>query len=141
IAEGRTVVSGQIEIGHRRVGPGQPAYVVAELSANHNQDFEQAVRMIRAAEESGADAVKLQTYTADTLTIDSDKEYFRVRGGTLWDGRTLHDLYSEAYTPWEWQPRLKAIADDLGLDLFSAPFYATALVFLEDECVSGHTVA
>ena len=134
-------MSGQIEIGHRRVGPGQPAYVVAELSANHNQDFEQAVRMIRAAKDAGADAVKLQTYTADTLTIDSDKEYFRVRGGTLWDGRTLHDLYSEAYTPWEWQPRLKAVADDVDLDLFSTPFDATAVDFLEEMDVPAHKVA
>jgi len=116
-------------------------YVVAEVSANHNQDFEQAVRIIHAAKEAGADAVKLQTYTPDTITIRSDREYFKIGGGTLWDGRTLHDLYGEAYTPWEWQPKLKQVAEDLRLDLFSSPFDATAVDFLEKMNVAAYKVA
>src|SRR5256885_3971934 len=100
-----------IKIASRKIAPGQPTYVIAELSANHNQDFEQAVRIIEAAKDAGADAVKLQTYTANTITIACDRKEFRIGGGTLWDGRNLHDLYGEAYTPWEWQPRLKKVAE------------------------------
>jgi len=130
-----------IEINGRRIGSGFPVYVVAELSANHNQDFDQAVQLIYAAKEAGADAIKLQTYTADTLTIQSDKEYFRVGGGTLWDGRTLYDLYQEAYTPWEWQPKLRQIAQGLGLNLFSTPFDDTAVDFLETMDVAVYKIA
>ncbi len=118
-----------------------PLYVIAELSANHNQDFEQAVKIIQAAREAGADAVKLQTYTADTITIACDREPFRIAGGTLWDGRTLHELYREAYTPWEWQPRLKQVANDLGMDLFSTPFDDSAVDFLEKMNVPAHKLA
>ncbi len=127
--------------GSRHIGWGEPVYIVAELSANHNQDFEQAVALIHAAKEAGADAVKLQTYTPDTLTIPSDKEYFRIGGGTLWDGRTLYDLYGEAYMPWEWQPKLKEIADEIGIDLFSTAFDPTAVDFLEEMGVPVHKVA
>ncbi len=123
------------------IGPGEPVYVIAELSANHGQDFSQAVRIIEAAKDAGADAVKLQTYTPDTITIRSDREYFRIGGGTLWDGRTLHDLYGEAYTPWEWQPKLKKVANDLGLDLFSSPFDSTAVDFLEKMEVPAYKIA
>ena len=130
-----------IEINGRLIGSGYPVYVIAEMSANHGQSFDQAVKILEAAKGSGADALKLQTYTPDTLTINSDKEYFRVGGGTLWDGRNLHDLYTEAYTPWEWQPKLKKIADDLGLDLFSSPFDDTAVDFLEEMGVSAYKVA
>lgn len=129
------------KIGGRTIGVGHPAYVVAELSANHNQKFDQAVKVIQAAKDAGADAVKLQTYTADTITMPSDKEYFRIGGGTLWDGRNLHELYGEAYTPWEWQPRLKQVANGLGLDLFSTPFDPTAVDFLEQMKVPAHKVA
>jgi N-acetylneuraminate synthase len=115
--------------------------VIAELSANHNQDFDQAVRIIQAAKEAGADAVKLQTYTPDTITIASDREYFRIGGGTLWDGRNLYSLYGEAYTPWEWQPKLKRVANDLGLDLFSSAFDDTAVDFLEKMGVPAHKLA
>lgn len=130
-----------IKIGPRDIGPGYPVYVIAELSANHNQDYDQAKRLVHAAKEAGADAVKLQTYTPDTLTLKSERAEFRVSGGTLWDGRTLYDLYAEAYTPWEWQPRLKEVADDLGLDLFSTPFDWTAVDFLEQMRVPAYKVA
>src|SRR5262249_59621496 len=126
--------------GSRLVGRGQPGYVVAEVSANHGHDLEQAVRLVHAAKEAGADAVKLQTYTADTLTLDSDRPEFRVGGGTLWDGRTLHELYGEAYAPWEWTPRLQAVARDRGLDLFSTAFDPTAVDFLEQLDVPVHKI-
>jgi pseudaminic acid synthase len=125
----------------RKVDLDTRVYIIAELSANHNQNFEQAVALVRAAKEVGADAVKLQTYTPDTLTVPSDKEYFRIGGGTLWDGRTLYDLYSEAYMPWEWQPTLKEIADDIGIDLFSTAFDPMAVDFLEGMGVPIHKVA
>ncbi len=129
-----------IEIQGRRIGPGYPVYIVAEMSANHHHHFDQAVQIIHAAKEAGADAVKLQTYTPDTLTIDCDNEYFQIKG-TLWDRRKLYELYTEAYTPWEWQPRLKQIADQLGLHLFSTPFDATAVDFLEEMAVPAYKVA
>lgn len=128
-------------IGNRSIGPGHPVYVIAELSANHNQSFDEAVKLVRAAKDIGADAVKLQTYTADTLTIRCDRPEFRIAGGTLWDGKTLHDLYGEAYTPWEWQPRLKKVADEIGIDLFSTPFDASAVDFLEAMDVPAYKVA
>jgi pseudaminic acid synthase len=128
-------------IAGRPIGPGHSCYLIAELSANHRQDFDQAVELVHAAKNAGADAVKLQTYTADTLTIPSDRPEFRIHGGTLWDGRTLHDLYGEAYTPWDWQPKLKRIADDLGLHLFSTPFDSTAVDFLEGMGVPAHKIA
>jgi pseudaminic acid synthase len=134
-------LNSNFKIGERLIGPGQPVYVVAELSANHHQDFEQAVRILHAAKAGGADAVKLQTYTPDTITIQSDREYFRIGGGTLWDGRTLYDLYGEAQTSWEWQPKLKQVADDLGLDLFSSPFDSTAVDFLEGMQVPAYKLA
>jgi pseudaminic acid synthase len=127
-------------IGQRRVGINQPVYIVAEISANHNQDFEQAVRMIRSAKEAGADAVKLQTYTPDTITIDCDNDYFLIKG-TIWDRRRLYELYGEAYTPWEWQPKLKCIADQLGIALFSSPFDFTAVDFLEKMEVPAFKIA
>lgn len=130
-----------IRIRRREVGPGHPVYIVAELSANHRGDYASAERIVRAAKEAGADAVKLQTYTADTITLASRKKPFLIGGGTLWDGKTLHDLYSEAFTPWEWQPRLKKLADKLGLDLFSSAFDATAVDFLEKMKVPAHKVA
>ncbi len=130
-----------IRIAQREIGPNQSVYVIAEMSANHGQSFERAVEIIHAAKDSGADAIKLQTYTPDTITIASDREEFRIGGGTLWDGRTLHDLYGEAYTPWEWQPRLKQAANDIGLDLFSSPFDTTAIDFLEGMNVPAYKLA
>ena len=130
-----------LQINKRLIGPGAPVYVVAELSANHNQSFEQAVRIVHAAKDAGGDAVKLQTYTPDTITLRSDKECFRISGGTLWDGRTLHDLYQEAFTPWEWQPKLKDLAEQLGMHCFSSAFDGTAVDFLEQMNVPAHKVA
>jgi pseudaminic acid synthase len=130
-----------IEIGNRRVGPGCPSYIIAEISANHRQQFDEAVKLIEAAKKAGADTVKLQTYTPDTLTIKCNAPEFQVGGGTPWDGKTLHDLYSEAYMPWEWQPKLKMVADDLRIDLFSSPFDKTAVDFLEEMGVPAYKVA
>ena len=134
-------MTAHIEIGRRRVGAGEPVYCIAEVSANHNQDFETAVRIVKAAKDAGADAVKLQTYTPDTITIQSNRECFQVGGGTLWDGRSLYDLYQAAYTPWEWQPKLKKVANDLGMQCFSSAFDDTAVDFLETMNVPAHKVA
>ena len=130
-----------ISASNRVIGPGHPTYIVAEMSANHNQDFKQAVRILHAAKEAGADAIKLQTYTPDTITISCPKKYFQIGKGTVWEGRNLYDLYGEAYTPWEWQPKLKAIADDLCMDLFSTPFDPTAVDFLEGMGVPAYKIA
>lgn len=129
-----------LTIGNRLIGPGQPAYIIAEMSANHGQDFGQAMRILEAAQEAGAEAVKLQTYTADTLTIACDREPFRIQG-TAWQGRNLHELYREAATPWEWQPKLLAAAREMGLQGFSTPFDAGAVDFLESLAVPAHKIA
>lgn len=134
-------VTSSIEINGRRIGPGHPTYVVAELSGNHAQDFGRAVETIHAAKAAGASAIKLQTYTPDTLTIRCDRPPFRIEGGTPWQGRTLYDLYAEAYTPWEWQPRLRDVARELGLDLFSSPFDASAVDFLEAAGMPAYKIA
>jgi len=131
----------KFQIGERSIGGNQPVYVIAELSANHKQDFEKAKRIVRAAKEAGADAVKLQTYTPDTMTVESKRQCFVVGGGTLWDGRTLYELYGEAHTPWEWQPRLKDFAAELGLGLFSSAFDPSAVDFLEVMGVPVHKIA
>ncbi|MBT9172540.1 MAG: Pseudaminic acid synthase [Syntrophomonadaceae bacterium] len=128
------------KINNRLIGEAQPVYIVAEMSANHRQEFAEAVRLVEAAKEAGADAVKVQTYTADTLTIKSEQEYFRIERG-LWAGKTLYDLYSEAYMPWEWLPELKKLAGDLGLDFFSTAFDPSAVDFLEQHGVPAHKVA
>lgn len=134
-------MSSRITIGRRTIGTDLPAYVIAELSANHNQKFDEAVRIIKAAHEAGADAIKLQTYTPDTLTINCDNEYFRIGKGTIWEGKNLYQLYTEAFTPWEWQPKLKQVANDLGLDCFSTPFDFTAVDFLEKMDVPAYKIA
>ena len=130
-----------IEISNKKIGPDEPVFIVAELSANHLQKFDLAVKTIKAAKEAGADAIKLQTYTPDTITIDCDNDYFKIKQGTTWDGKTFYDLYKEAYTPWEWQPKLKEIAEDLGLIFFSTPFDKTAVDFLEEMDVPVYKVA
>ncbi len=129
-----------MRIGNREIGPDAPVYIIAEISANHNQSFDEAVRLIDAAHAAGVDAVKLQTYTADTLTIDSPNSYFQVQG-TVWEGKNLYQLYQEAFTPWEWQPRLLEYANSLGLQLFSSPFDPTAVDFLEEMGVPAFKVA
>jgi pseudaminic acid synthase len=130
-----------LRIGNRNVGPGNPVYIVAELSANHNQDLQRAFSLIDASKDAGADAIKLQTYTPDTITIRSDGEPFQIRGGTLWDGRTLHDLYGEAFTPWEWHAELQQKALSCGMDFFSSPFDASAVDFLETLNVPAYKIA
>jgi len=130
-----------IKIADRKIGGSNPAFIVAELSANHLKRYDLAVKTIEAAADAGADAIKLQTYTPDTMTINCDSEYFRIKQGTLWDGKTLYELYKEAYTPWEWQPKLKKIAEDLGLIFFSTPFDKTAVDFLEEMDVPAYKIA
>lgn len=116
-------------------------FIVAELSANHNQSIDLALKTISAAKESGADAIKIQTYTADTLTIDCNNEYFRINNGSLWDGKTLYELYRQSYTPWEWHSKLKKHAESLDLIFFSTPFDFTAVDFLEELDVPMYKVA
>lgn len=130
-----------IEINGRKIGPGFPAYIIAEMSANHGQDFEQAVKIIHAAKEAGADAIKLQTFTPDSHTLRSNREWFRVEGGTAWDGRTLYELYEDAYMPWDWQPKLQAIAKKLGLDFFSTAVDHASVDFLETLKVPVHKIS
>ncbi|MEN6384137.1 MAG: pseudaminic acid synthase [Phycisphaerales bacterium] len=130
-----------LTINDRLIGENQPVYIIAEISANHTGDFELAKKMIHAAKEAGADAVKLQTYTAETITMKCESELFKIKGGTLWDGKYLYDLYKEAYTPWEWQPLLKDYADSIGITLFSSPFDKTAIDFLEKMNVPAYKIA
>ena len=123
------------------IGENESVFIVAEMSANHLQKFDLAVKIIKEAARAGADAIKLQTYTPDTMTLDVDNKYFRINQGTIWDGRTLYDLYKEAYTPWEWQPKLQKIAEDEGLIFFSTPFDETAVDFLEKLNVPVYKIA
>lgn len=134
-------MSPMIRIQKREIGPNSPVYIIAELSGNHNQDFDQAVALVHAAKEAGADAVKVQTYTADTLTIDCRNEYFQIGKGTQWEGKNLYDLYGEAFTPWGWQPDLQKIAYEIGLDFFSTPFDPTSVEFLVKMNVPAYKIA
>jgi pseudaminic acid synthase len=130
-----------IQIGDKKIGGDSPTFIIAEMSANHNQDFNKAVEIIKRAKEAGADAIKIQTYTPDTITLDCNNEYFQINQGTIWDGTTLHKLYEKAYTPWQWQPRLKEVAEKEGLIFFSSPFDNTAVDFLEDMNVPAYKIA
>ncbi len=133
-----------LSVAEKKIGPGNPCFIVAEISANHHQDFDEAVRLVTAAVQAGVDAVKLQTYTADTITLNSDKEWFRVGGQNnpeAWKGKTLYELYREAHTPWKWQPKLKKLADKLGVMLFSSPFDESAVDFLEEMDVPCYKIA
>lgn len=129
----------QIQIGRHLVSPKSGVYIVAELSANHNMDYGRACAIIDAAAEAGADAIKIQTYTADTITIDSSEEAFLAHG--LWEGMNLYQLYQQAYTPWDWQAGLMEYANKKGLDLFSSPFDFTAIDFLEKLNVPAYKIA
>lgn len=115
--------------------------IIAEMSANHGHDINIAKKTIKAAKEAGADAVKIQTYTADTITMDCDNEYFRIEHGTIWDGQTLYKLYQEAYTPWEWHRELFDYAEEIGIEIFSTPFDFTAVDLLEDLHVKRYKIA
>jgi N-acetylneuraminate synthase len=128
-------------IAGRSIGAGHPVYVVAELSGNHHQDLETARKLVLAAAESGADAVKLQTYTPDTITLDVRTGPFRIQQGTIWDGTALYDLYRQAHTPWEWHAELADLARDKGLHCFSTPFDPTAVEYLETLNVPAYKVA
>ena len=130
-----------IQIANHLISDNSRTYIIAEMSANHNMDYDRAVRIVHAAKQSGADAVKIQTYTADTITLDCDNPYFQITQGTLWDGTTLHKLYEKAYTPWEWQPKLQEIANDIGIDFFSSPFDSTSVDFLKNMKVPAYKVA
>lgn len=129
-----------IHIAERRIAADEPPYIIAELSANHNGKLETALRIIEEAKKSGADAVKLQTYTADTITLNSDADEFRIKGG-LWDGRTLYDLYQEAHMPWDWHKPLFDHARKLGITIFSSPFDNTAVDLLEDLNAPAYKIA
>ena len=130
-----------MKIDNKIIGPNEPTFIIAELSANHLQDFDIAVETIKAMRDAGADAIKFQTYTPDTITIDCDNEYFQIKQGTIWDGQVLYNLYETAYTPWDWQPKLKEIAEDLDLIVFSSPFDKTSVDFLEEMNVPAYKIA
>ena len=117
----------EIKIGNKVISNSSHTYIVAEMSGNHNMDFDRAKEIIYRAHKAGADAVKIQTYTADTITLDCDNEYFQIKHGTLWDGDTLYSLYQKAYTPWEWQEVLFEYALKIGFELFSSPFDLSAV--------------
>lgn len=134
-------LSSRLKLGKLLVSPGQRTIVVAELSGNLNQDPDRGLQLIAAAKEAGADAIKLQTYTADTITIDSSQPEFRISGGTIWDGQTLHELYAQAHTPWEWHGELFQAARDAGLEIFSTPFDSSAVDFLQQFDPPAYKIA
>ena len=129
----------EIKIGSKIISEDSPAYIVAEMSGNHNLSYDRAIAIIDAAKEAGADAVKLQTYTPDTITMDCDSDLFKTGG--IWSGSTLYKLYQTAYTPWEWQGKLIEYANRIGLDCFSSPFDFTAVDFLEELHVPAYKLA
>ncbi len=136
------VLDKRIQIGNKWIGENEKTYIVAEVSANHLQNYDRAEAIIRAAAGAGADAVKLQTYRPDTISLNCDNDYFvRVNQGTLWEGKSEYEVYQEAYTPWEWQPKLKAFAESLGLACFSSPFDGTAVDFMQEMDMPAYKVA
>ena len=131
----------KILIGNREVGGNNPCFIIAELSANHGKDINIAIETIRAAKKTGADAIKLQTFTPDTITLDVKKEEFLINHGTLWDGKYLHELYNETYLPWEWHKELFKVAEEEGILCFSSPFDLTAVDFLETLNAPAYKIA
>jgi len=129
------------EIKNKKIGENNPVFIIAEISANHNQNFKKTIQLVKAACESGADAVKLQTYTPDTMTINSNKKWFQIKVNKAWKGQTLYDLYKKAYMPWEWYSQLAKIAKKYNVILFSTPFDLTAVDFLEKQKVSLYKIA
>ncbi len=132
------------KLGERIFGDNNPCFIVAEMSGNHNQDFNTAVALVHSAKNAGADAIKLQTYTPDTITLNSNKKWFMERGEgnpNSWKGKSLYELYETAYTPWDWHPKLQKIAEELGLIFFSSPFDDTAVDFLESLNVPCYKIA
>ena len=130
-----------MKIGSIELGNNNSVFIIAELSANHNGSLETAIETIRAAKRAGANCIKLQTYTADTLTINSDKDDFIIKSGSIWDGKNYYQLYQEAYTPWEWHEELFRVAKEEGLVCFSSPFDKTAVDFLESLNVPAYKIA
>lgn len=131
----------KFEIGKSKISSTGSTFIIAELSANHLGKFDIAEKTIRAAAQAGVDAVKLQTYTADTLTLNVSNKHFVIDQGSPWDGKRFYELYEEAAMPWEWQPKLKAIANDIGMECFSSPFDASAVDFLEEMGVPAYKIA
>ena len=130
----------EITIGNRKIGSKHPTYIIAEMSANHAGSLGRAKEIIHAAKEAGADCIKIQTYTPDTITIDCDNEYFHINDGT-WEGENLYHLYEKAYTPWEWHAELKEEAEKVGIDFFSTPFDFSSVDFLEKLGVEFYKIA
>lgn len=137
----KSIMIQEFSIGNFKIGKDSPVFIIAELSANHNGSLDNALETIKAAKRVGADAIKLQTYTADTITIDAKTDDFRLKQGTLWDGKYLYDLYKEAYTPWEWHEKLFKAAEDEGLICFSSPFDKTAVDLLESLNAPAYKIA
>lgn len=130
-----------IKINTHVIGDGHPVFIVAELSANHEQKFDLAVKTIHAMKEAGADAVKLQTYTPDSMTLDSELPWFQTRKDSIWAGQKLYDLYKKAYTPWNWHEKLQTVAENIGLEFFSTPFDIQAVLQLESIHVPAYKIA
>jgi len=130
-----------MKIGSIEISNNSSVFIIAELSANHNGNLSTAIETIQAAKRAGANCIKLQTYTADTLTLDSDKDDFLIKSGSIWDGKNYYQLYKEAYTPWEWHEALFKVAEEEGLVCFSSPFDKTAVDFLEELNVPAYKIA
>ncbi|MEA3453074.1 MAG: pseudaminic acid synthase [Patescibacteria group bacterium] len=131
----------EIKIGNRKIGKNHPVFIIAEISGNHFQEFNTAVKLIKKAKEAGVDAIKFQAYKPELITLDCDNKYFKIKQGTIWDGKTLYQLYEENYTPWEWMPKLKKLVEKEGLIFFSSVFDITSVNFLEKLNVSVYKIA
>ena len=130
-----------MKIGSKNIGGANPVFIIAELSANHGGSLKIALETVKAAKQAGADAIKLQTYTADTITLDSKRDEFKISQGTIWDGKYLYDLYKDAYTPWEWHKEIFEAAKKEGLICFSSPFDFSAVDFLEELETPAYKIA